>query len=242
MTAMGDYVVASDVVSEFTMSQPPLVLVHGAWHGSWAWDALLPHLEGRHVVAVDLTSSGPDAASLGDLAADAQTVRDVLDGLDEPAVVVGHSYGGMVITEATAGRDDVRHLVYVTAFMLDEGESLVQALAGELPPWIEIVAEGMASIPLTPIEAFYADADERDATAAAKRLQLQSTASFSDGLTAVGWKEIPSTYVVCEQDNAIPPVAQEGMAQRAGNVHRMATSHSPFMSRPEDLAPILLGV
>lgn len=224
------------------MANSPILLVHGAWHDGRCWDALRTHLGDREVHAVDLPSSGNDAATLGDLAADAQVVREVLDALDRPAVVVGHSYGGMVISEATAGRDDVAHLVYVTAFMLEEGESLTGALGGVLPPWIEAVADGAATKANDAVEAFYADAAQADADEAVSRLGLQSMASFADELTGAGWKKIPSTYVICEQDNAIPPEAQEGMSQRAGAVHRMDTSHSPFMSKPAELAPLILDV
>jgi len=96
-----------------------VVLVHGAWHGAWCWDEVVSRLsgDGLDVVAVDL----PSVASGGDLYDDARTVRQVLDDTPGEKVVVGHSYGGIVITEASAGAEGVRHLVYLTAFMLDEG-------------------------------------------------------------------------------------------------------------------------
>lgn len=221
-----------------------ILLVHGAWHGAWAWDGLRPLLEeeGRRVVTVDLPSSGPDPGALGGLDDDADTVRRALDSLDEPAIVVGHSYGGQVISEAAAGRDDVSHLVYLCAFMLDEGESLLSALDGEVPDWIAVAEDGASSHVLTPHENFYADVDDAVASSSAERLGHQSVPSFAAELSAPAWKHISSTYVIAEQDRAIPPPAQEAMSQRAGTVHRLASSHSPFLSMPERVAEIISSV
>ncbi len=226
------------------MSDAPIVLVHGAWHGGWAWDPLAERLRaaGREVVAVDLTSSGPDAAELGDLAADADVVRAALDRISEPSVLVGHSYGGQVISEASAGRSDIAHLVYLCAFMLDVGESLVGALVGDLPDWIEVVADGAATMTHRNGEIFYGDVDMDLALPATERLGLQSVSSFSAELTGTGWREIESTYVICDLDMAIPPDAQSAMSARAGKVHRLASSHSPFLSMPDAVAGIVLSV
>ena len=222
----------------------PILLVHGAWHGAWAWATLEKHLDAseRRIVAVDLPSSGVDAGMLGGLDADVDAVRRALDHLDEPAIVVGHSYGGQVITEAAAGRDDVAHLVYVSAFVLDEGESLLSALDGEIPDWISVSEDGASSSVVRPAEVFYADVDDGVASTSADRLGHQSIASFSAELTAAAWREVASTYVLCEQDRAIPPPAQEAMAQRTGTVHRLDSSHSPFLSMPERLAGIIESV
>lgn len=224
------------------MSNNPILLVHGAWHGGWAWDALVPLLRdaGRDVMTVDLPSAGHDPAALGDLAGDAAVVSAGLDSLDEPAVLVGHSYGGQVISQASASRDDVHHLVYVCAFMTDVGTSLLGALADGPPDWIEIVADGTAMRSHRNAEIFYGDVDADAAESASARLGLQSVASFADELTGAGWHEIPSTYVLCEQDRAIPPVMQEPMSQHADNVHRLDASHSPFLSVPDQVAKILL--
>jgi pimeloyl-ACP methyl ester carboxylesterase len=226
------------------MGGTPIVLVHGAWHGGGAWDELALRLRGagREVVTVDLPSSGPDAQALGDLAADASVVGGALDTIDGPAVLVGHSYGGQVISQASASRDDIEHLVYVCAFMLDVGESLLGALAGEVPDWIELVADGTASRAHRSTEIFYADVDAEIAAACSAQLGLQSVSSFADELTGAGWHDTASTYIICEQDQAIPPPAQEAMSARAGSVLRLASSHSPFLSMPDRVAEIVLGV
>lgn len=226
------------------MGGTPIVLVHGAWHGGWAWNEVASRLRaaGREVVTVDLPSSGSDAGTLGDLAADASVVSTALDAIDGSAVLVGHSYGGQVISEASAGRDDVEHLVYVCAFMLDVGESLLGALGGEVPDWFELVADDTASRTHRHAEIFYADVDDEVAAASSARLGLQSVSSFAAELTGAGWHAVASTYIICDQDQAIPPGAQEAMSARAGTVHLLASSHSPFLSMPDRVAEIILGV
>lgn len=218
----------------------PLLLVHGAWHGSWAWDPLLDHLDGLDVRTVDLPSSGTDPAALGDLRADAEVVRTALAGIDGPVVVVGHSYGGVVVSEAATADTGAAHLVYLCAFQLDAGESLLAAVGGEPPPWWEVhdrhvVATG-------PEEVFYDDCPADLTGAAVGRLGLQSLAAFEQPLTRAAWREVPSTYVVCEADRAIPPFAQELMAQRAGDVVRLPDGHSPFLSSPAALGRVLRDV
>ena len=103
--------------------RPAESAVSGAWHGSWAWHLITERLHdaGHDVVAVDLRSSGPDATSLGGFDDDVAVVRTALDALRASPIVVGHSYGGQVISAATAGRSDIAGLVYVCAFMLDNG-------------------------------------------------------------------------------------------------------------------------
>jgi len=214
-----------------------LLLVHGAWHGSWCWSALLPELEGIDVRTVELPSSGSDADTVAGLDEDVAVVRAALDDIDGPVVVAAHSYGGIPVSEAVSAADDVRDLVYVCAFMLDAGESLLAAIGGEAPPWWEEDAGAIAV--RTPVEIFYADVDPAVAADSTSRLALQSRASFEQPLRRAAWHDAPSTYVVCTQDAAIPPPAQEAMSQRAGRVERMDTSHSPFLAEPAGLAAIL---
>jgi pimeloyl-ACP methyl ester carboxylesterase len=100
-----------------------LVLVHGAWHGGWCWQRLTPHLErlGVFVRVVELPSVGAAAGSAVDLSRDAATVRSVIDSVPAPLVLCGHSYGGMVISQAAAGARNVARLLYLCAFMPAEG-------------------------------------------------------------------------------------------------------------------------
>jgi pimeloyl-ACP methyl ester carboxylesterase len=217
-----------------------LLLVHGAWHGPWCWNPLLGHLDGLDVRTVDLPSVGDDPAALGDLRADAEAVRAALAAIDGPTVVVGHSYAGAVITEAVTPEDDVAHLVYLCAFLLDEGESLLGAVGGTAPPWWDVRDDVVAA--KTPEEIFYNGCPPDLTADAVGRLGLHSGAAFEQALTQAAWRSVPSTYVVCEDDHAIPLFAQEAMAQRAGSVLRMPAGHSPFLSHPAELAATLRGI
>jgi pimeloyl-ACP methyl ester carboxylesterase len=214
-----------------------LLLVHGAWHGSWAWDPLLDHLDGLDARTVDLPSSGADPATLGDLRTDAEVVRTALAAMDGPVIVVGHSYGGVVVSEAATADTGAAHLVYLCAFQLDAGESLLAAVGGQPPPWWE-VHDGHLVV-TGPEQVFYDDCPADLTRAAVDRLGLQSRAAFEQPLTRAAWREVPSTYVVCEADRALPLVAQEQMAQRADDVVRLPDGHSPFLSSPAELARVL---
>lgn len=217
-----------------------VVLVHGAWHGGWCWESLTPLLEkaGHAVEVVDLPSVG----SGGDLAADAAVVRDVIERSADPTVVVGHSYGGQVISEGAAGIAQVSHLVYLCAFMLDEGESLLGALNNEVPPWIQVDDESGNSVVPDPVPVFYADVEVDLARSFAGQVGPQSLKSFADPLTQVAWKDTPSTYVACTQDQAIPYPAQQAMSARAGSVTTLDSSHSPFVSHADEVAAVINGV
>ena len=214
-----------------------LVLVHGAWHGSWCWDELLEALGDVPVTTVDLPSVGEDPTALGDLYADAATVRSALSGIDGPTVVLGHSYGGAVITEAVTADSGIAHLVYLCAFLLDEGESLLGAVGGTPPPWWDV--RGDHVLVTTPADIFYNDVSPELTARSVPRVAAHALAAFEQPLTNAGWKAVPSTYVIAEQDQAIPVFAQEAMAQRAGEVLRMDTGHSPFLAQPAALAALL---
>ena len=190
------------------------------------------------MVAIDL----PSVASGGDLYDDARAVRAVLDDTPGDKVVVGHSYGGVVITEAAAGADGVRHLVYLTAFMLDEGESLAD-IAGRTPPaWQVPAPDGKTMTVSSPREVFYNTCAPQVAEAAAARLRPHTVASFVEPVRSVAWRDVPSTYVVCDRDNAIPVPAQEAMSARAGTTHHLESDHSPFLTDPDAVARLIRAV
>jgi len=215
-----------------------VLLVPGSWHGAWCWDDVLDRLTAAGVLAraIDLPSN--DGAS--GLAEDAAAVRAALDGIGEPTVVVGHSYGGIAVSEGAAGAPDAVGLVYLAAFMLDAGESLFDAMQHQLPDWISLDEAAGSHIAVRSEEVLYGDCPPEVAAAAAARLTRQSVAAIATAQTAAAWQSLPSTYLICEQDRAVPPPVQEAMSARAGTVRRVAASHSPFLSRPDAVTEVVL--
>ncbi|WP_329218769.1 alpha/beta hydrolase [Streptomyces sp. NBC_01485] len=232
------------------MSAPPaLLLVHGAWHGPWCWRQLIDELPDVDVRTVALPSSGSSSGGdpgapggpgvLGDLRDDAAAVAEAVAAIDGPVVVVAHSYGGVPVTEALGSVGDVRRLVYLCAFQLEVGDSLLSSVGGAPPPWWEVHEREGYTVPLEPERVFYGDVDPELARQAVARIGPQSLASFSQPLTRAAWHTLPSTYVICEADGATPPFVQEAMSARAQEVRRLDASHSPFLSRPAGLAALL---
>ena len=193
-----------------------VVFVHGAlvFDGAWWWHRMVGPLAalGLDSLAVELPSCGtspdPDPGALGDMYADADAVRDVLDGENGTVMLVGHSYGGMVITDAAAGRENVEHLVYVTSVMPERGETLAGFGGQEGPgPWMDPrPQDGTMGVKAELVPgAFMHDCDEEAISGALGRLTRQSMAAFGQAPRGVAWREKPSTYVVCAEDRATPP-------------------------------------
>jgi pimeloyl-ACP methyl ester carboxylesterase len=222
------------------------LLVHGAWGGGWVWDDLAHRLEkaGHRVTVVDqLPSAGTEPASLGDLTADANHVRGVLNTVDEPVVLVGHSYGGMVITEL-ADHPKVRHSVYLAAFWPRRGQSLLDVLGeGPMPNWIVPRDDGALEITddfELARDSLCADLDRDRAREMFSRVVLQSAAAFGVPSTAPD-RGHPTTYMIASQesDNSIPVAAQEAMSANANEVVRLPAAHMVQLSRPDELAEAL---
>lgn len=216
-----------------TVRGPNVLLVHGGWHGSWAFDLVVDLLAARGITArtVDLPSSGSSAGRDADIA----VVRASLAAHAAPTVVAGHSYGGAVISDACAGAPNVVGLAYLCAFVPDRGEPMLEVL----PPWIEVDAPAGVCRPLTPERVFYADVEPALAARAIARLVPHSLASVLVPQTAAAWRELPSSYLLCERDQALPLSAQEALAERTGTVERVPAGHSPFLSHPAELAGFL---
>jgi pimeloyl-ACP methyl ester carboxylesterase len=123
--------------------------------------------------------------------------------------------------------------------MLDVGESQMSVLGGALPPWIDVQTRPGYILTLMPEPVFYGDVEPQVAATCAAQLRSQSVSSFVEPLTAAGWREHPSTYITCTEDQAIPPNMQEVWSARAGTVHALPSSHSPFLSRPDELAGLI---
>jgi hypothetical protein len=223
--------------------RPTLLLVHGAWHGAWCWDELIRVLteRGWEVRAIDLpTVHAPHKERLG-MQDDADAVRAAIDAVAGPVVVVAHSYGGVPVTQA-ADAPNVQHIVYVAAFVLDAGESLLAAVGGIEPEWWHV--DGLLATAgdelRPPRELFFADASPDVAAAATAKLLPQAVRSFHDPVTSVAWRGKETTYVITEQDAIFPLPAQEALAARSGSAApRLDTSHSPFLSQPDALADIV---
>ena len=220
------------------------MLVHGAWHGAWCWSTLQAGLDRRGIpsLAVDLPGHGASAAPLGGLHDDAAALSAVLDHVGDgdrgPLVLVGHSYGGAVITQAATGRDDIAHLVYVAAFALDDGESVLGCLGAMERHDVELAAamvptpDGTATTlaPAAAVPALYGHCPTEAVAAALPRLGPQSMASMTEEVVGDPRASIPATYVVCTDDRAVHPAHQRVMAERCTTTHVLDTDHSPFLS------------
>jgi pimeloyl-ACP methyl ester carboxylesterase len=174
--------------------------------------------------------------------ADAEVIARKVAVIDRPVVVVAHSYGGVPTTQALSGASNVRHIIYLAAFQLPVGDAVVSHNGRPLKPWAKLHhQDGIGDYveALNPATVFYNDLDATAAQCAAAKLGYQSYASMRQPLTEAAWKTIPSTYVVCEADNAIPVTAQEAMAMHADDVERLNTSHCPFLSQPAAVARII---
>jgi pimeloyl-ACP methyl ester carboxylesterase len=195
---------------------------------------------GLRVATVDLPSCGRDAARLSDLEGDTRAVRLVLDRLEDPVVICAHSYGGAPVTAAAAGHEGVRRLMYLTAFMPDVGESCSAITGGSLPSWCIVRDDGTFIIdPAAAADILYGDCDPRIRELAISRLVPQLTVTSVQAVCAAAWRTIPSTYVVCTLDRAIPPAVQRRLAQRAAETVELTSSHSPFFSHPEAVASLI---
>ena len=230
-----------------TDERPTMLLVHGAWHGPWVWADLQAELGalGWRTRTVQLPSSSrtADPAGVGPgVAEDAAAVRRAIDDIGGPVVVLAHSYGGIPVSQATAGATEVVHVVYLAAYQLDAGESMFSFHGVPVP------GSSAGSMPISgdPRAMFFSDVPAAVADQALARLGSQSLRSCTDPLTAAGWHTIPATYLVCERDGALPVPLQEQLALRSGHVRRLASGHSPQLSMPGDLAvvlgDVLLGV
>ena len=231
-----------------------VVLVHGAWHGAWCWDRLLPHLDKADVeaVAIDLPGHGEDPGPLGDLHADSGRVTEVLDRSDGGVLLVGHSYGGAVITEAGV-HPAVEHLLYLAAFPLDEGETCMTAAAQiaeaagidhagrpDLSGALQDRGDGNLIIePAAAAATLYNTCDEETVAWAVARLGPQPAVTLAQEASAVAWRTKASTYAICTEDLIVHPDFQRIVAGRCTSSVEWATDHSPFLCRPDLVARLI---
>ena len=230
------------------------VLVHGSWHGSWCWHRVVPELEGlgHQVLAPDLPGHGDEATPVAQLtlAAYAEHVAAVVRGAAEPVVLVGHSFGGIVISQAAEIiPEHISRLVYVTAFLPANGQSLSRLAAADpnnpvATSSIISADQQLISLDLTQVgELLYADCPEDDIALARQRLCAEAVMPFVTPvrLTAGRAGSIPRSYIECLHDVAVPLWFQRQMHGKVpcDPVHSLPTGHSPFFAAPGELARLL---
>ena len=218
-----------------------IVFVHGAFvrDGAWWWQPTADVLAGHGLRSSAAVLPSCESEPRGDFHDDAAAVRALLDASGEPVLLVGHSYGGMVITEA-GDHPAVHRLVYVTSFLPDAGEALADFGGSEPPPWHVSHGDGTASVREEFVRPLFAqDFDDATYAAAAARLTAQNEAVFGRPATRAAWRKIRSTYVVCADDRATPPEKQRAQAGRATEIVELPVAHHPFVTRPELVAEVL---
>ena len=230
-----------------TSAAPTVVLVHGAFADASGFGGVIRELQtaGHSVIA--------PPNPLRSLAFDAGAIAAHVAAIDGPVVLVGHSYGGAVITQAAAGLTNVVGLVYLAAFGLDVGESCA-SVQQPFPPALlastsypsEFDAPGAPHGPDLYInrerfrETFCADAPVDTAEVMFATQRPLSLAALTESATAAGWKTKPSWYLVSENDNAIPPGAERFMAERMGATTKsLSGSHTVFVARPVAVAEFI---
>jgi pimeloyl-ACP methyl ester carboxylesterase len=215
-----------------------VVLVHGGFVDGSGWRGVYDELraDGTDVRVVQHATKS--------LADDAATTRDILDSVDGPVILVGHSYGGAVITEAGT-HDKVAALVYITAFAPDQGES-VNTLLGGFPqdgpqPPILPPVNGYLFLERAKFhESFAADISDDDAAFQADSQVPWGLGALGESITEAAWRSKPSWYLHVSDDRMIPPVVQTSMAARIGaTVVETPGSHSIFASQPKVVADII---
>ena len=213
---------------------PNIVLVHGAWADGSCWSDVIErlHADGYNVTAPQLPETS--------LADDVARVRLVLNRQSGPTVLVGHSYGGQVITSLGTDAPNVVGLVYIAAFGLDEGESL-GALLGQGPPTpgianIDVDSANAAWIPEDDFLGHFAgDIDPVRAKVMYAVQQPLSMTTFDDVMGTPAWKALPSWYLVAQNDEVIPPDAERQFAKRMGaDTIEVASGHCAMVSHPEE--------
>ncbi len=227
------------------MSSPTYVLVHGAWHGAWVWNALTQEFNQRGIewVTVDLPSSHDDVRGSADLQRDADAVVSRTPA--GAVTLVGHSYGGAVITEAAARLTNVSSMVYVAAIIPSIGQSatdvsrLVSART-DLDDAMSVDGAWLRLDPERAINALYGECPTDVATSAVKQLRRQTIASLRAKRMSPD-RLVARRYIRCTRDRAISLELQTLMAETCDSVLDMASDHSPFLSHPVECADAIVG-
>jgi pimeloyl-ACP methyl ester carboxylesterase len=232
-------------------TKPTIVLVHGAWADASSWTKVIERLQ----------AAGHDVAAppntLRSVAADAATVRAFTDSIDGPVVLVGHSYGGFVITNAATGSANVKALVYVDAFMPDAGQPAA-ALAGPDSVLMPALTNPTSLFKVVPIpgapanavdtyllpkvvaDSFANDLSPKEAALIAATQRPAAIAAVTEPSGPPAWKDIPAWAIIGKQDRIIPATAQRAMAEHAGaRITEVDASHVSMVSHPDVVVKVI---
>jgi len=237
---------------------PTFILIHGAWHGGWCWERVVPLLNERgcHVLAPDLPGMGKDPTPLADITLShwAKFVSNLARQQNEKVILVGHSRGGLVISQAAEyAAESIQGLIYLAAFLIPNGETLWRTLrqyprAAERPLDLVLSSDHRISrvSPAGIRDTFYNTTLEVWLERAAAQMGPEPMISFLTPLTLTpsGFEQVPRTYIECLQDKAIPIGLQRSMVSTlpCKQVLTLDTDHSPFYSAPEKLTEHLLSL
>jgi pimeloyl-ACP methyl ester carboxylesterase len=219
--------------------RPNIVLVHGAWADGSCWSGVIERLQadGFQVRAPQFP--------LSSLADDVARLRQVLEFQDGPTIIVGHSYGGQIITALGADVANVVGLVYIAAFALDEGESLGALLSqGPVTPALAHLFTDQRGFGWLSeddfVNHFAADVEPTRAQTMYAVQQPLAASAFTDLMAAPAWKSLPSWYLVAQNDEAIPPEAERQFASRMGaTTVEIPSSHVAMVSHPAEVSELV---
>lgn len=220
------------------MNTSNVVLVHGGWADGSSWGKVITILKnvGINVVAVQLP--------LHSLADDVATVKRAVEHIGGPTILVGHSYGGEVITNAGYNNPNVTGLVYIAAFAPDEGQSLSSFVdAKDFPQGFLILdSAGLAYINTSMFhDRFAKDVNTTEADIMAVAQKPFSAASFGEKSGSPAWKQLPTWYQISESDMMIPPDAQRNFAkQMNATTISIDASHASYISHPDEIAKLII--
>jgi pimeloyl-ACP methyl ester carboxylesterase len=219
---------------------PNIVLVHGAWADGSCWSGVIRRLQAD---GYDVTAPQFPHTSLADNVA---RLRQVLARQQGATVIAGHSYGGQIMTALGSDIPNVKALVYVAAFGLDEGESIGALLAQGEPTaalaHLDIDAQGFAWLPQDDfVKHFAADLSPDDASVMYATQQPLAAGTLADVMGVPAWKHAPTWYSVSQNDEAIPPDAERLFASRMGaTTIELASSHVAMTSHPDEVADLIM--
>ena len=231
---------------------PTIVFVHGAWADASGWGESIRAMRDRGFTTIGF------ANPLRHLTGDAAELAALLGTISGPIVLVGHSYGGAVLSNAAAGNEQVQALVFIAGWMPDEGESIQQLLESEAFA-DSLVAAALRPLPFTNPdgsevvdlyldrelfpEAFCADVDPDTAAMMAATQRPWSGAAAATPSGPAGWRSIPSWYLLGTEDRAIPPAGQRFMAERGNaRIEEVVASHASMVSQPDVVTQLILSV